>query len=199
MTQTEGSRVRTIEVTYWNGDVVQVRAASIMKTEDVLELQKSLIAQFLYAGAMLGNLLLPSNTRVWEDMKRLGELLPIVGPDGGFLDPTQIQDPDELCRIFFTRTLDRDDETGAISPADEEPYKPSDIARLHGLNFYGLEGILYQARQRTGKMMQEARLQLEQDLKAEAEQEQAQTETPVPPKTKKTTTRRKATALPATA
>ncbi|HEY9657683.1 MAG TPA: hypothetical protein V6C65_04400 [Allocoleopsis sp.] len=128
------SQPRSEAVRYASEEVVLMRPVPPSKMEDLIDLQKNLLAAFMVHGGMLGEILRLSNTRVWEDLKKMASLIPLVG--GGTLNVEKIDDSEEICRIFFTTTQNIDEETGAILPPDDEPYSPSVIASLNGVNFW---------------------------------------------------------------
>lgn len=143
---------RCFEVEYSTGEVVKIRPVTRSKLNDLIALQKSLLATFLYQGALPGELLRPDNELVWGDIRRLTGMLSLVG--GGELNLDLIEDCDRLTEIFFTTSTRRDPATGAIVPEEGERYAPSEIAHLHGLNFFER---LWEARKEAIQMMERDR------------------------------------------
>lgn len=144
---------RYFEITYVTGEVVKVLAVPRSKLPDLIALQKSLLAAFLYQGALPGELLRPDNELVWGDIKRLSGMLSLVG--GGELNLDLIEDCDRLVEVFFTTSTSRDPASGSIIPNEGERYYPSEISSLHGLNFF----------ERLMEARNEAILMLERDKK----------------------------------
>jgi hypothetical protein len=141
---------RTFSVTYDDGTIVKVKQAKLKHLDDLITLQRNLLDHFMWGGALMGSILLPTNTAAWNDIDRIAALLPLVG--GGFLEPRRIEDLDTFCQVFFTRTASTSDD-GGIYPADSERYLPSEIARLHGLDFIA---CLLEARQQTINRLNQA-------------------------------------------
>ncbi len=106
--------------------------------KDVQILQEALIKEFVEFNGAIGSLL--AHDKVWDLICQLGAILPIVGRDKPGIDVEALAEADDLpqlARIFFSESFDdkgerETDETGAVVLA-----KPSLIAKLHGLDFYG--------------------------------------------------------------
>lgn len=172
---------RTFLVTYDDGTEVNIKRCKPAKCADLVTLQKALIRHFLKHDGLPLELLQPSNTTVWEDMRRMGKLLPISGPDGEFLDPDRFaEDWDQLMRVFFTRTETINEEDGSVQPLPGETYKTSEIARLHGINFLPMMAETFRALQKEAQMEREVRerqQQQEQEAPAAVEGKPKRTKT----------------------
>lgn len=145
--------MRFFEVKYSTGEVVKITAVPRSKLLDLIALQKSLLTTFLYQGGLLGELLRPDNELVWGDIRSIVSMLPIIGKKKLNLD--LIEDCDRLIEIFFTTSTNRDELTGAVIPPEGDRYAPSEIAKLHGLNFFE---HLWSAREEAIKMFEKDRL-----------------------------------------
>lgn len=130
---------RNFEITYENGAKVHVKCVPRAKYGDLIILQRELLVQFLYNDGMLGDLLSPLNEATWTTLNGLLAILPTVEVDP--INPEQMSF-DELLRVFFTTSSKRDEQTGAIIPDQPgTPYLPSEIAKLHGLSFFHMDGV----------------------------------------------------------
>jgi hypothetical protein len=173
---------RTFDVTYADGTVVKVKRVKTALMDDLLELQQVLVAHFSFHSALLGDLLKPSSKQVWADLEKTAKMLPVLGSDKP-LDLEQLKDdPDQICRIFFTATTDVDDEDGGLRPAEGGGYLPSEISKLHGFNFFGQRGVMAIAFPMAVKWREEDLAKRKQEL--EQELETVKPETP-PTKTRK--------------
>jgi hypothetical protein len=144
---------RSFSVSYADGRSVKVLQAPLLKLDEIISIQSELVAQLYFHDGMMGSLLRASNRKVWDLIQRMASLLPVEG--GGFLESDQIGSTEDLLRVFFTTTDEFNELTGAVESPDQ-PYLPSDIAKLHGLNFYGPEGVLFHAQKVAQKALREA-------------------------------------------
>lgn len=117
---------------------VRILPVSRSRYREVLDLLHLLLIEFREKVAYPGELLMPDNENVWGNISKLTELLPLSG--GGKLDIDRLSDRD-LIRIFFTAKFKKDETDGQIvpdTPVGEENsgYYSSEIARLHGFNFF---------------------------------------------------------------
>ena len=127
--------MRSFTVKYADNEEVVVMAVKRSVMAELLELQKNLLAEFIFKGGMIGDLLEPNNKKIWGYINKICSLLLLAG--GGTLDSDRIDDLDELMELFFTQSKGIDDETGAVLPDKEgDPYLPSKIAKLHGWSFF---------------------------------------------------------------
>lgn len=129
--------MRTFDIKYSSGEVVTVKPVPWAKLDDVCILQQNIIKCLLDSEGAVGSLLRPSNTEVWGYIKKLAALLPVVGVNEPGIDLNQIEELDEVVRIFVTLTEDYN-EYGLLSPPTGEPLRPSLIGDIHSLNFYSL-------------------------------------------------------------
>lgn len=166
---------RYFDVTYESGEVEKVKPLPRAKWADAMELQQSLLEEFLKASLMAGTLLSPTNKKVWGLLEQLTLLLPTIS--GTPLDLNQM-DCDEIMEVFFTTTTNRDEE-GAIVPEDKnENHLPSRVARLHGFAFFlfNEQGLMQLAR---AKFISEIQKK-QKALKAKIEKPQPEIPMPTP-------------------
>jgi hypothetical protein len=113
--------------------VIARRVARSRYTE-LKSLLSKLMASFLYFGCSRGELCDSTNERVWADIHKITEMLPLDG--GGKLDLDRIDDL-QIIEIFFTD--EAVEEYGrVIEQADDEGvkrFKPGKVCALHGFNF----------------------------------------------------------------
>lgn len=115
-----------------------IKQASWKNLEDIELLQLEVLKAAYEAKFSLGTLFRGSNKQFWDNAKKLAALLPVVGqPELGF-DPEQIDDLDELCRVFISTSTGRVKETGSVTSEGKEILQPSEISRIHDLNFLNL-------------------------------------------------------------
>jgi hypothetical protein len=116
-----------------------IKQASWKNLEDIELLQLEILKAAYEASFSLGTLFRSSNKQFWDNAKKVAALLPVVGQEELGFDPEQIEDLDELCRIFVTTSTRKIPETGSItSDSDSEIFQPSEICRIHDLNFLNL-------------------------------------------------------------
>ena len=103
------------------------------------------MVEFSKANAYPGDILNPRNENVWVNIHKLIELIPLSG--GGKLEVDRLSD-DDILKIFFTRSIERDAD-GRIAPPEGESYASGEIARLNGFSFFRSDnqGLLQRALQ----------------------------------------------------
>ncbi len=111
---------------------VKIMPVTRNKYKQILDLSHILLVEFSKANAYPGEILHPDNENIWVNIDKLAEMMPLSG--GGKLEISRLSDRDIL-RIFFTRSLDRD-EDGRLVPQEGENYATSEIARLNGFSFF---------------------------------------------------------------
>lgn len=146
---------------------VIVRRVPRSRYSEIKDLLAKLMANFIYFGCSRGEVCDGSNERVWKDIQKITELLPLDG--GGRLNLDRIDDL-QIIAIFFTD--EPVEELGrVIMTADEEGrehFKPGKIAALHGINF-----LDYHQRCRGiyGVALETVRRWMEEDKKLEEQEE----------------------------
>ncbi len=113
---------------------VIVRRVARSRYTELKSLLSKLMASFLYFGCSRGELCNMENERVWKDIEKVAEMLPLDG--GGKLNLDRIDDL-QIIAIFFTdepveeygRVVEQMDEEGA------KRFKPGKVCALHGFNF----------------------------------------------------------------
>jgi hypothetical protein len=116
--------------------VVKILPVTRNKYKQLLEVAHILLVEFSKANAYPGEILHPDNENIWLNIEKLAKMLPLAG--GGELEVVRLSDRD-LLRIFFTRSLDRDEE-GRLIPEEGKNYSTSEIARLNGFSFFRPDG-----------------------------------------------------------
>ena len=168
---------RYFDVTYLDGSVAKVKPLARAKWADLMELQRSLLEEFARVAYCPGDLLIPTNKKVWSLLAQMAILLPTISTVP--LDLEQLDD-DELLATFITETTDRDAE-GALMPLEEgKGHLPSRIARLHGFSFfrYDGQGLL----QRAGSdFLEKIQAETQKRIVAQEKKGKEKTETPMPP------------------
>jgi hypothetical protein len=133
-----GETKRTIEIHYSDGETVLLKAVAWMKTDDLWDLLKLLLANFSEKQMMLGEFLRPSNKTGISTLRKIARMLPIVG--GGELDIERLE-AEEILRLFLFEWVDGDyiiNEFNQVVPPPDTQYPPGAIARLHGFDFFDL-------------------------------------------------------------
>lgn len=113
---------------------VIVRRVARSRYSELKSLLSKLFANFLYFGCSRGELCDMENERVWADLKKVVEMLPLDG--GGTLNLDRIDDI-QLIEIFFTDEV-KEEYGRVVEQVNEEGkkrFKPGKIAALHGFNF----------------------------------------------------------------
>lgn len=160
------------EVTYWGEDdtpkeIIQVRAVPLRSKagglSDVIKLQEKLLRDFVETNGKVGDLLIRDS--VWNNMKKLSSMLPVIGKaEPGFdIEPlADASDLGQLARIFFSESigddLQRIMEDGEVNVINH----PSSIARIHDINFSG--SLVRIMRERQEEEHQEKMKKLEEKL-----------------------------------
>lgn len=112
--------------------VVKILPVTRNKYKQILEISHILLVEFSKANAYPGEILHPDNENIWVNIDKLATMMPLAG--GGKLEVARLSDRDIL-RIFFTRSLDRDND-GRLVPEEGENYATSEVARLNGFSFF---------------------------------------------------------------
>lgn len=123
----------TFIVTYSDESSEIVKPVSWKILEDVEELQYQLIQTFYYNDLYIGSTIRKKNVDFWDNAKKLAAIMPIVGKEDPGFNPENIDDPDMLCRIFLTASLEKN-KMGQIE-ATKNPLLPSDISKINNINF----------------------------------------------------------------
>lgn len=124
-------------ITYEDGTTDIVKPVSWKYLDEVEALQLEILKVAYDVTFSLSNLFRPSNTRFWDNARKLAGILPIVGKEEKGFDPERIDSMDELCRIFVSTSRYRKAETGSVWN-NSELLEPSEICRIHHLNFINL-------------------------------------------------------------
>jgi hypothetical protein len=113
---------------------VIVRRVARSRYSELKSLLAKLMASFIYFGCSRGELCDGSNEKVWEDIRKLADMLPLDG--GGKLDLDRIDDL-QIIAIFFVDepVEERGRVMRHVDAAGQEHFKPGKIAALHGVNF----------------------------------------------------------------
>lgn len=128
---------RYFDVTYESGAVEKVKPLPRAKWADAMELQQSLLEEFMLASGLPGTLLSLANKKVWSLLDQFCLLLPTIS--GTPLDLDQM-DADEILQTFFTATVNRDEDGAIVPEGENKPHQPSRVARLHGFGFFLFNG-----------------------------------------------------------
>lgn len=134
--QQEQNRL-TFKVTYEDQTTDIIKPCSWKQLEDVEILCFEILQEAYRVNFSLGSLFKPSNKNFWENAKKLAALLPVVGKQEKGFDPERIDSMDELCRIFVSASEHRHELTGSVWGKDDT-LKPSEICRIHQINFFEL-------------------------------------------------------------
>jgi len=138
-TELEGiNPTKTFTVNFADGSQILVKPVSWALLEDVELLQLEIVKAAYEAKFSLGTLFRASNKQFWDNAIKLAALLPVVGQKEPGFDPRNIEDLDELCRIFVSASTSRQLETGSVIPDGDNVLAPSEIARTANINFIGL-------------------------------------------------------------
>ena len=129
---------KTFTVKLEDNTELLIKQASWKNLEDIEVLQLEILKTAYDAKFSLGTLFRGSNKRFWDNAKKLAALLPVVGQDELGFDPEKIEDLDELCRVFISTSTARINETGSVTSEGKEILQPSEISRIHDLNFLNL-------------------------------------------------------------
>ena len=159
MTDTPSSALtnKSFKVTYSDGEVVHVKRVARNKLSDLMVLQQELLVDFMKHNAAIG--VMVQDKKIWSTMVKAAAMLPVVGQDKPGIDLTRIEDDfEQLCRIFFTESMD---ETGEL-----DNFRPSLISKLHHFDYGGDLG--------------KAILLLQEDKKAEISALETVTQTSLP-------------------
>lgn len=127
----------TFLVNYEDGTSDIIKPVSWKFLDEVEALQLEILKAAYEVNFSLSNLFRPKNVKFWDNAKKLANLLPVVGQDEKGFDPERIDSMDELCRIFVSTSEYRKPETGSVWNSGEL-LEPSEICRIHHLNFIDL-------------------------------------------------------------
>jgi len=137
--ETEGlNPLRTFAVTLEGGKQILIKPVSWKNLEDLELLQLEIVKAAYDAKFSLATLFRASNRQFWDNAIKLASLLPVVGQKELGFNPEEIDDIDELCRVFVSASTARQIETGSVIPDGDSVLAPSEISRCHGVNFIGL-------------------------------------------------------------
>ena len=113
---------------------VIVRRVARSRYAELKSLLSKLMASFLYFGCSRGELCDTTNERVWADIYKVAEMLPIDG--GGKLNLDRVDDL-QIIEIFFTDDV-KEEYGRVVEHVNEEGakmFKPGKVCALHGFNF----------------------------------------------------------------
>jgi hypothetical protein len=127
----------TFVINYEDGTNDIIKPVSWKKLDEVELLQYEILKAAYEVNFSLSALFKPSNKQFWNNAKKLAKLLPVVGQDKPGFNPEKIDSMDELCRIFVSTSPGRMNMTGAVW-GEESALQPSEISRIHHLNFIQL-------------------------------------------------------------
>lgn len=120
------------EIKYSSGRTDKVKRVPRKKLHDLIVLQQDLLYAFLKNNASVGSVI-ASNSN-WSTIEKIAKLLPVIGEEKPGINLDELEDDiSQITSIFFTQSVD---ENGMILNTDEG-YKPSLIAELHQLDYYG--------------------------------------------------------------
>lgn len=125
----------SFSVNYYNPDgtvdrTVEVKKVPRSKLRDLIILQQQLLDVFVENEASIGVIL--SEESNWKLLQSVANLLPIVGSDDT-LDVSKFEeDYVQICRVFFTESIN---DSGEYDLSTDKPFLPSKIAKLHQLNY----------------------------------------------------------------
>lgn len=130
-------------------DVVYVRRVPASRGRELSQLLEQLLEHFAYYNGAIGSLIYQEPVAV-EVIQRICRMLPIDGQPEPGLDFSKLEnDLEQLCRIFFTQSMD---DAGNMNV--QGGLKPSLLSDIHHLDFEGAVGNAMpkaQARKSGGK------------------------------------------------
>jgi hypothetical protein len=134
--ETEGlNPLRTFAVTLEGGKQILIKPVSWKNLEDLELLQLEIVKAAYDAKFSLATLFRASNRQFWDNAIKLASLLPVVGQKELGFNPEEIDDIDELCRVFVSASTARQIETGSVIPDGDNVLAPSEVSRINALNF----------------------------------------------------------------
>ncbi len=169
----------TFQVTYWDDlgeekETITVRPVTLNKLQEVKELQEQLISYYVDHNGCLGTLLIDNS--VFEIMRNLASMLPVIGKEAQGFDIQSLYDMGDILQlgqIFFSESIDENMKSAGITKdtvtdrliyqVPEHRYNPtaSAIARIHDLPFFD------QYQQKRDEKLQQLQAQIEQELKVQ--------------------------------
>ncbi|HEY9598480.1 MAG TPA: hypothetical protein V6D33_12500 [Cyanophyceae cyanobacterium] len=113
---------------------VIIRRVPRSRRSELKSLLAKLLAEFLYFGQSRGELCDSENERVWADLGKVAQMLPLDG--GGVLNLDRVDDW-QIIELFFVDEVTEVRGRIVMDKADDglNHYTPGKIARLHGINF----------------------------------------------------------------
>lgn len=131
-----GETPRTVEVQYTDGETILVKAVSWMETDDLWDLLKVLMTDFVARQLYIGEFLRPSNKTVISTLRKVCKMIPVVGGGEVELDRLDAETIVDLFVVDLKNTQVND--IGQIVTPEGETYLPGAIARLHQFDFFAL-------------------------------------------------------------
>lgn len=134
----------SISVRYSNGTVALVRRfPALVKPgmNDFKELYQELLQYFVHYNSSMGELL--SDPSVVSLLKAIAEMLPVVGSNKTGINLDDLLDNgdwEQICQLFFTSSMQDDGEFEVDKDGEIKAYKPSKLAKLNQLDFFGRLG-----------------------------------------------------------
>lgn len=132
---TELLGIKTFLVELESNKKLIIKPSSWQDLEDIQILQYKILETCWECNGSTGDIFNSNNKDFWESACDLAKLLPVVGKGKGFFNPREVEDIDELVRVFITNTIHRDESTGFITPGPDDFLLPSEISRVNGINF----------------------------------------------------------------
>lgn len=118
-----------------SGNIINVDKVKRVKRKhlkDLTILQEDLVYQFLFYNAAVGDII--AEEKNWNTLVKICKMLPVVGREELGIDINKIEDDMvQLTHIFFTESTDED----GFPVKEDGWFKPSLLAKLHQLNYYG--------------------------------------------------------------
>lgn len=169
----------TFQVTYWDNsgeekETITVRPVTLNKLEEIKELQEQLISHYVEHNGCLGTLLIDKT--VFETMKTLASMLPVMGKEAKGFDIQPLYDAGDILQlgqIFFSESIDENMKSMGITKdvvterliyqVPEHRYNPtaSAIARIHDLPFFD------QYQKERDKKLEALQAQIEKELEVQ--------------------------------
>lgn len=129
----------TFKVVYEDGTSDIIKPVSWKKLEDVEILCLEILKSAYKVNFCIADIFKPKNTEFWDNAKKLASLLPVVGKEDPGFDPTRIESIEALASIFISTSKFRNPATGSLTwGQNNESIFPSEICRIHNLNFLNL-------------------------------------------------------------
>ena len=128
----------TFTVPYKDGREVICKPVTWAKLDDLTLLLEQIAREVIDKDGFIGDLLRPSNTKFWDAANSIAAMTPLVGADSKTLDLNQIDDVEDIVRIFITTEITRHESTGGIISGGDKGWIPGEIARINSVNFQNL-------------------------------------------------------------